>query len=436
MGNNTSTLPQKDGPPTVFGIVAVLFIWTILCVNLILMLYYKTMAESSGVEQIACPDSKWCLAPGKPRIAGYTVSANFPSTIAGYSQGEQLTIPYFKSFDDSTQSTFTITIDINTTSVPAGGVKFMNITGAGYYVDTGSTATIYLNGVDSYTTLDTFVPELIRAALESDSSDLRKRAFFRTTTLPKNGIPMLNLHILPKFSSVSASSLSFASSVSDSNLLSGTNSLDFVWDEPVSNGKSINLYDNYNYISKLNIAPAFSTDLDEPKNNYTSCVDPGYVPTTCTGKMYNSNGQWVPEEGDPNGTYLSLDAAWAEYDRDTASQVKMCTFNKVEDPNYYEEGNIGGFYQTNAVAQKVLNNIWSGNQPTLEWKYDAGAIEANGSNGYVQDIIFCGGADKVGTTNVNTVEGKVTNPDISVPQKAVWPNNTNAADNYTSFGFN
>lgn len=438
MANDT---PQKDGAPTVFGLVTILLIWLILGINLMLMFYYRSLADVGQVKQIACPDQKLCLGAKKHSGYGYSVGINFPSTIDGYTMSEQLSIPYFKSFDDPTESTFTITFDTDTTSVPSGGTKFMNITGAGYYVDTASTMTVYLKGVEGYTTLDTFVPELIREGLTSSSSDLRKKYFFNVNTIPTSGFPVLNLNIRPVFGSVSAASLSVSSSVSGSTVLSGTDSLVFKPGEAIDSGDVIDVYKDYQYVSRYNIGPAFSKQLVDGKNINTSCVDPGYLPVTCTGKVYDSDtGKWVAGEADPNTTYIASNSAWSLFDTDTEGNVSMCVFNKVEDANYYY-GSTNNVYQSNEVAQKVMDNVLV-DKPfsELKWTYGNQDTELTGTepaSGYVQSIVFCGGDSRTGTDNVpdDSDTGIPDLTQVSVAQNAVWPNNANAENNYSTFGF-
>jgi len=432
---------KKDGAPIVFGLISILFIWMILGMNLMLMFYYKTLAEVSQVRQIACPDQKLCVAPKISSGHGYSVSVSFPSTIDGYTAGEQLSIPYFKSFDDPTVNTFTITFDKDTSVIPSGGVKFMNINGAGYRIDTPSTMTIYLKGVESYTTLDRFVPVLLRAGLTDVPSDLRKKAFARLSNdNSQDGEPIFNIKLKPHYSTLPAYSLSITSSLVDSSLLSGTNSLNFSPDTLINTGAVIDVYKDYQYISRYNIAPAFSKDPDEDTNEFTSCVDPSYIPTTCTGKMIDNEGNWVAEDADLNATYIPAWSQWSDFDTDTVTTVKMCTWNKNLEPGYYY-GSAKNIYQTNKVANEVMDNTLVETKPSaLKWSYKGSSVPITGAEsnlGYVQDYVFCGGDAAVDTKNIPT-EGEF--PSLAeitenAGQRSVWPNNTNAVNDYTSIGF-
>lgn len=435
MGNffgksGTRLLPGKETTPVLFGVIIILFFWMIIGGNLMLLFYYENLSRTSSVKQIACPDQKLCVKPDEPQEYNYTVSIYFSNDFSDYTDDEEISIPYFKSYNVSTKSTYTITIDTTTTTVPSGGTKYLGLDDVGYANTSDSTLTIYIYGLTSYNDLSGIVPEIIREGIIQDDSDLRKISFFDVDTIPINGNNSLNFYILPGFADVGSNDLLVESNVSGSTILSGTESVPFTDAVAITTNSVVNTYNDYNYITQRNISRAFEGNLEDPTNEYTSCVDPGFISTSCDNYYYDTaTAWWVPDGGDPSECQPAT-AAWGSFSKTTIACLKMCTPNRNLSIGPVIAGGTtaNGAYQLNKVDPTIMDQILTGvDVGNLAYTYGIEDTPVDNANTfYEQSLVVCGGE----TNTENNYDGNALSP-----QDGVYPNPSTRAGGYTNLGF-
>jgi hypothetical protein len=419
--------------PIVMGLSVILIYSVFLSIIAFGVLYYRSLAETAKTQQIACPLAKYCKAGTSSSSFFSGISISFPTAYSDYTE-ETLSFPYFDSFASPTEKTLTLTFDNTTTSIPAGGVTFMGLTGVGW-TGTSPDYTIYINGLSAYSDLSEIIPALFTELLNGGDSPVRKQAFMNIDNLFKDGNPFFNYQI--KVPSL-YSSLTVSSDNSDSVILSGTSSITFFPSELVNPGHYVNVYDDFNYLNKNQVANSLDPTKSDAISNFSWCVDPSFVPESCDGLILNNDGEWVPDDTDPSATVAKIWQDWDDFDNDSAGGRPFCAFNLDKTIEYggrrsdtvVGDGGIGS-YQINRLATDVVDNTLKDPSATpLEYTAGSGGTAvANVDTTYRQDLIFCGGENQ-SDNNISA-----DNTIGSTPYQAKYPNKAAQASNYTSIGF-
>lgn len=438
-GVTVRTSYDKNPPkvPQIYGLAFISVLFIFLGVSVLLLFYWKTLAEVASTRQIACPLAKYCKEGDSNDGSIYGVSIFFPNSFSDYTDGEVLSFPYYDSYTYPTEKTMTITVDTSNT-VPVTGTRYQGNASLGVS-GTFPDYTLYLSGFSARENIADAVAAIFAWAIKSGNTVMRKRAFMRIDSLvPYNitgGKHYLNYSIVVSTVSESATSLSVSSDTSGSILLSGTNSLTFSPSALTKSEGYVNVYGDYNFINKENVAKTFFNNDGETIKKYEFCVDPGFISESCIGKSYNPDtGRWYNPTGDPDNPPPDIGSDWSAFaDTDEVSGRGFCSFHlsPIQEGEYPDTvPNKTPLYQMNEFSQETMDDILKNpdRYATLEYEYGGKKLaDIEEQSAYVQSIVFCGGPKK-SDDNYNT-------NNATQPYDAKWPNKTGEADGYTSIGF-
>lgn len=399
----------------------------------IALAYYRNKAIISETQEIACPIKKFCPEGTTPPGYNFKADIYFPKKFSELIDGEVLTIPYYDSHNNPVKKTLLVTIDTTTSSVPVGEFRLWNKNDIGHSGFDSGEVTIYLKGLStSYSgDIDMVLAQIFRQVFLHTSSPYSIRSYHGSEIFDR----AFRLTVRSNISS--GDSLSVTSDQTSSTTLTGTAEIDFVKGYGTNPEGFVDVYQNFEDLSRKNLAKAFQPQKDAPDANekYSWCKDSSFLADTCVGKEYDEeSGLWVDLDewalAKGNVKMITKDG----FVKGEVEGIPFCSYNLDLLGNYdgRTTAAVNG-YQTNGFGETILKETYDNNGALPDGaKYQLGSNSASKGNvtpgnGYEQKLVFCGGKTP---TSDNFGPG-------DYPYDAKFPNkDTRNADGlYNTLGF-
>ena len=445
--------------PIIFGMVLIFLFVLILSGCAIGVIYWKGLARVAKTQQIACPLNKFC--PEGTPAAGFVAGTEiiFPSSFGDLVDDEQITFPYYDSFDP-TQKDLVVEFDTTTAAVPGvGATTYLGLTGVGYsdYSVASPHFTLYVDGLDGREDISSILAALFQQAFLQSDSPVRKQAFMGANMGVKNGDTFFEYLIKTPGFTEDIGSLSVSSDSSTSVTLSGVDSLGFTPAPGSSPLGLVDVYQNMNYVNTQIVAPSF-----EGKAGFNTCIEPSFNAESCQGLTYiQEHRLWVPTNWDPTSasTPPSILDDFDDFDDDTTGpSLQFCAHNLNKgssgisnqgDGSGVAGGQVGGGvggYQSIQTATNVTDKLHPPHEKPVYSFVDPADPNTSIQQKYTyeQKLVFCGGKGPK-MFNLSSVSGGAFPPAEKAPANVAYasigyPNPDTATDdpktNHTNLGWN